>query len=350
MALLNAMTSGYLGVTFFFVLSGFVLAISYFETLRRPARRDLWRYGVARFARIYPLYLLVLLTVIAVSASRGNVRPDLWLEHVLALQAWDPELGRTYALNAPGWSVGVEVLLYAVLPLLVPLVARLDRSVHHLAVAGAVVIGAMSLAVMWSIVPGRDDLPWEDPDSSHRWLYLMPLSRVGDFLLGILAARLWLRLRDRPGTARLGGALTVSAVGGTLLLAVWSANRFSVPSWDLSYAVPAAALVLGLAMAPRSPVARVLSLGVVVLLGEASYAFYLIHVPALAVLGNPQGQPLDLVTLARWTAELTIIAVAAVALHLLVERPSRRWIRDAAERWPARTIAVEGAPGAAPPR
>ncbi len=77
--------SGYCGVTLFFVLSGFVLTISYFDGLATPSPGKLWRYGVARLGRVYPTYLVVLGFVVLRTGSANGV-----VLHVFALQAWSP--------------------------------------------------------------------------------------------------------------------------------------------------------------------------------------------------------------------------------------------------------------------
>ena len=53
------MMAGYNGVTLFFVLSGFVIGLNYFDMLVKPTRASIFKYALARFARIYPLYALV---------------------------------------------------------------------------------------------------------------------------------------------------------------------------------------------------------------------------------------------------------------------------------------------------
>ena len=338
--LTTLMSSGYYGVTFFFVLSGFVLALNYFDGLRRPSVRGIWSFGVALIARVYPLYLLVLLYVFAQRTTAG-VPLDGWLEHVLAVQTWDPNLAMAYNYNAPGWSIGVEFFLYATLPLLVPLIARMDRSVRRLAIVAGVVIAVMVALTIWFSATGRGALPWPDPGSAHRWLYRTPLLRMGDFVLGIVAARLYLRLRDRASIGLLGGALIVGALLFTGYLASSRSQLYSVPSWDLSYAVPAFALVLGLAVAPRNLVSRFMSIPAIVLLGEASYAFYLIHGPMIHILGAGNWKAgVTPATLFLEAVYLGIILAMAVGLHMLFERPARLLIRRSLGDLPDRINSV----------
>lgn len=318
--------SGYAGVTIFFVLSGFVLAYNYFRELRHPGLAEIYNFFVARFARIYPLYLAVLAYVLVRWHALGPGTDDWW-QHLLALQAWNGDVNVAYAFNGPAWSIGVEFFLYACFPLLIPLVAKLD-SPRRLLLAGGVVALAMALIAAWFVATGRADLPITDPESAHRWLYRMPLPRLGDFLLGILAARLFVQVAGAPGVRQAGRRLAPLAGAAIVALMAWPALRSSAWSWDLAYALPAALLIFTLAAAPTGWLSRGLSIPVVVLLGEASYAFYLVHQPAIAFLGAGQWREAVSGSLVALEAfNLAVILVLAVGLHLSLERPARRWLR-----------------------
>jgi peptidoglycan/LPS O-acetylase OafA/YrhL len=323
--------SGYMGVTIFFVLSGFVLALNYFESLTVPNARYIWRYIVARFARIYPLYILILFYILVHRHAFGENIEGWWV-HVVALQAWSPNLAQAYNFNGPAWSVSVEFFLYACFPFLVVVLSKLRTSYAIMVMFGLVVV-AMTGLTAWFAITGRGGLPWVDPGSAHRWLYRTPLTRLGDFTLGILAARLYARNRGRTDVVRACGLLAVGASLVIVGLMAWSANLFSVWSWDLAYAVPAVLVIFGISMAPRSIPARLLSLPLIVLLGESSYAFYLIHQTALGYLdGNRWSVGTSPTTILYEAFVLGGILCAAVGLHIVVERPARRYIRRLAER------------------
>jgi peptidoglycan/LPS O-acetylase OafA/YrhL len=318
--------SGYMGVTLFFTLSGFVLAINYFDSFRHFSGRKLWQYSVARFARIYPLYILIVVYTIDRQHAFGEPNSGWW-EHVLAIQAWDPNIYHVYSFDSPSWSVSVEIFLYACFPLLVLALARLRTLRSTLSAAGFVAL-AMSALATWFVVTGRGNLPWADPESSHRWLYVTPLTRLGDFTLGILAARLYAQTRGHVRVAQVGGLLATVAGLVILALMAWPANVYSAWSWDVAYALPATVLIFGLATAPLSLPARVLSIPIVVLLGEASYAFYLIHAPALVDFGAGRWAVATSPTTVLYEAfTLGAILCLAVGLHVMVERPARLFIR-----------------------
>jgi peptidoglycan/LPS O-acetylase OafA/YrhL len=318
--------SGYMGVTLFFTLSGFVLGLNYFDRLLHPTPPVLWAYALARFARIAPLYFLVLLFVIVTHLVRGTSIAE-WPEHALALQAWDGSLQRAWALNGVAWSVSVEVFLYACLPVLVLVLGRV-RSSRAILGTGIGVIASLAVLTFWFVASGGAALPDTDPGSAHRWLYRTPLTRLGDFTLGILAARLYVNMRDRAVAARAGAPIALASAVAIVLLMAWPSHVGTAGSWDVDYAVPSVLLIFGLAIAPSGGLARLLSLPIVVLFGEASYALFMTHRRILNAFDFvPSTGPW---TLSAATFELMLAGLAictAVGLHLLFERPTRRFVR-----------------------
>lgn len=342
--------NGSAGVTFFFVLSGFVLTLNYFDRL--GTRRQQWTYAVARFARIYPLYLVVLAWPTVHMWAEGALPKRALLQHLLLVQTWDPDINVAMGFVGPAWSISVEVFLYATLPFLIPLVRLLDRRTWTL--VAWILIGLVAItaaAVLFEYV-GRGALPATDPASSHRWLYRTPLSRLGDFLVGILAARLYLRLRSRRMAAPLGGWLISGSIVGTAVVSAQPTLMFSTWAMDAAYAPLATALVLGLALAPRHPVGRLLALPVIVFLGEASFAFYLSHTMVIVLVGA--GQWVDGVSprsLALEAVNLALAVIIAIGLYTGVERPARgRVVRLLDPQRGSRPRPAASLPALPPPR
>ncbi|MEQ1787853.1 MAG: acyltransferase [Acidimicrobiales bacterium] len=319
------MSAGYAGVSMFFVLSGFVLGVNYFDRLSSPTVRGTWNYVVARVARIYPLYIAVLLfVVVRTEAAGGGPLSGLGL-HVAGLQAWSSSLEIVGGFNAPAWSLSVELFLYACFPALVLIVRPLRRPAAL--VAGlASVVGLAAIAAYSFIRSGHDFLYYPYPESAYRWLYFMPIGRLGDFTAGILLARLYQQLGDHPTATRtarwvaLGGAATMA------LLMSSPAHLHSAWSWDASYLVPTLAIIWGLAASgPRSWLAS----KPMVAAGTASYAFYLIHTQVMGELGARKFAAADLNAWVIASQVMTFLLVLALAIGLcrMIEQPARRWIR-----------------------
>src|SRR5262245_41059626 len=117
--------TGYTGVTFFFILSGFILAHNY-HRVDFKERNDRYRYFTARLSRIYPVYILSLLVGAPFAVAMINKMPSGGLATLaassglltpLGLQAWLP--GASCVINCPSWSLSVEFFFYMLFPFLV---------------------------------------------------------------------------------------------------------------------------------------------------------------------------------------------------------------------------------------
>jgi peptidoglycan/LPS O-acetylase OafA/YrhL len=321
------MQAGYFGVTLFFVLSGFVLAYTYADAFAGSPRATLGRFAVARFARIYPVYVAILLFAWFRAGFDGPI-----VSHALLLQAWHPDPRHAFALNGPGWSISVEAFLYACFPVLVLVFhrARVFESGARMGVVLVVVVAAMVAIGVFFDVTGRN-VAGADPGSAHRWLYRSPLSRLGDFVLGMIAAAYYARYRrEIASRARAWSIVALGAVAAMLGFMAMPSNIDSTYSWDVLYALPGVALIAGLAFAPLAPVARVLGWPFMALLGQSSYCLYLLQAPAnelrLAIASFAGGGRVAHATF------VAVLVALSVVLHVAFERPVQKALRNAYER------------------
>jgi peptidoglycan/LPS O-acetylase OafA/YrhL len=322
---LRMMQSGYMGVTVFFVLSGFILTYNYLHRLEGGLDAGVvGDFLLARLARIYPLYAVLILFVWLGSAPGAL---PVW-PYLLAIQTWSPDVNVAFGLVGPSWSIGVEVFLYLAFPILVPLVIRFGilTSARRLALATALVAVAMIATAAWFSMTGRGALSIFDPASAHRWLYRTPVTRLGDFMLGMLGAIYCLRFAHDDAITRRRWRIAASAgVGLTLLFLAAPALFYSSFGWDAAYALPAAVIFVALTLDPHTRAARFLATAPMLLLGEASYAFYLIH-----RLASPwrAADPNGAASLALYALFVVLVTASAIAIHLAFERPARRMIRS----------------------
>ena len=253
-----------------------------------------------------------------------------WPWHLAGLQAWLPDSLNVLGFG-PSWSISVELFLYATLPILI-LCLRPLVTVRRLVVAMLITIVAMLAIATW-FQHARGSLAVTDPDSAHRWLYLTPLSRIGDFLLGILAARLYVNLRGRPRAESAGTAIAIVGVLAIAFFMTQSWMYLSAYSWDVGFAVPAVVLIFGVALSPRAPLSKLFALPALVLLGEASYAFYLIHASVAEGLGATAWiGATSTSTLGLEVLSLGLVLAMAIGLHIGLERPARVFFRRVLDR------------------
>ena len=299
-ALLPLARQGSLAVSFFFCLSGFIMAAVYRQAMGPHEARDYW---VARFARIYPVYLLALLLVLPL---RGMDAPGLVLSAAL-LQAWFPPYALT--LNAPGWSLSVEAAFYAFFPWAAGALVRGPRRLALLAAALWVCTQALTSAALHRGLgePGA---------SAYNMVFYSPLMHVNEFLLGAAACGL---LRAGWSALRLGLLL---AAGQAVALIVLQATAWPASGSNGLYAPAFCALFCAVVTLPGLGWLQRRELQQ---LGESSYGVYILQVPVMLVLARwlPLAQP------AGFALALLGLVLVCIAVHLALERPCRAGLRRA---------------------
>jgi peptidoglycan/LPS O-acetylase OafA/YrhL len=341
--------AGFTTVSLFFVLSGFILAYNYLDERGGfiGTVRDFYR---ARFARIYPIYLLALAVDLPLflrflpsaepAATPGEVA-RICAATLTLTQSW-LELGRP-TWNLMAWTLSVEAFFYLVFPFLGPWLAR-QGSRRLLGVAvGAWLLGAApflagELASVW----GADGTASLGVRGLHAWsqlpLQLIPPTRLPEFVLGMCLGLLFCR-RTRQGSEawRTVGLLATGAAIVTVILLLPPKPS---PLVQLGVLVPLFALSIWLLACGVAWNGLKLGTRPLVLLGGASYALYLLH-------GSMMGYALALNTrtlsLPHNVVALLLVPIAGVTSILLfqrVEEPARRWLRKS-----HRGIAKSGALG-----
>jgi peptidoglycan/LPS O-acetylase OafA/YrhL len=316
---------GHFGVTFFFVLSGFVLTWS-----MRPGTAKTTFYW-RRFARIYPLAFVTLLAAIPVFYSFQPDPAEWWVKpfsvgilllSVFLLQGWSRDPAILFSGNPAAWTLTAEMFFYAVHPFIAAVVRRCSRRAALWGAGGVVAFaGATRVAIELAPTSWLAMLPW-------------PVLRLNEFVLGMFLA--WaFRQGWRP---RLHPWIPFAAIVAYFAVIV-GAEGFApfrpvevvvAPYTSEIVTVLCAALIVASASRELRGRAGWMKARPIVALGEWSFAFYLIHATliygALEIFGL---QPPRWANLA-WAAALLVVATAAAAaLHIWVERPLenrlRRW-------------------------
>ena len=310
---------GFLGVPFFFVLSGFVLAYSYHARLARPARSNLLAYYVARVARVWPLHLLALAAVLALPTGTPT-GPARLLANAALVHAWVPNFRYITSYNSVTWSLSVEAFFYVVFPLIPWFAARRPTAGPGRFVAFAVLVWLVPAAFVAAFAGG----------ASVKMAYLcgvFPPTRCGEFAAGAFLGLAFVKSRQGGNGSRSAANVALwTALELMPLLAVavgvYFAARVPLLFRMGPYYAPAFAVLVAVAARRRGLLSRLLAGRVAVFLGEISFAFFLLHGVTFTHLA-PRLESLIPDVYARTAALFAVAAVLAAAAHKLVELPLR---------------------------
>jgi peptidoglycan/LPS O-acetylase OafA/YrhL len=318
--------AGFISVSYFILLSGFVLAYNYAERARN-GELDRKRFWEARFTRIYPIYFLSLLLSLNLLRPeyRTHTHAMFWTGVVLTpllLQGFVPAVA-TF-LNTPAWTMSAEAFYYVLFPWLARWKRPQRMAPHLVKMAGVWALGLVPGALYMAFNP--DGIAWPDRWSYGPWLWALkytPYSHMFSFIFGVMLADLD-RMIGRTGHLRFwlgiigfGGIYALLSLGPLMPYAIMH-DGLLMPLF--------ACIILGLA--GENPLAHALGARPLVFVGEASYCLYLLHFNLWNLVHS--SHVLDALGLSRfdpWISYLLLIALAIFALHF-IEKPAQRKLRE----------------------
>ena len=317
---------GFLGVSAFFTLSGFLITTRLLQTHHTQGSIGYVDFLRRRFRRLLPAAVVTLALILIVAllhgwtiAQRSGLRAELPAS-LLDVANWQLAFSsRSYAalFSDPSpvhhfWSLAIEEQFYFVFPLVLAVLLRvIGRRRTRLALAlGA---GAVASAVWGAYLSTRVDLDR---------VYLGTDTRMAELLVGSVLAVLLFQRHRRGGRAAEATFTGLSVVAAAGLVLAW--HQVSLGSLDLyqgGLLAHAAAIAVLIAAAVRvGPVAKVLSLPPLVALGRISYGVYLLHWPIYLLL-TPER--LAMTAGAAAVVRIGAALIAAVVMFYAVEQPVR---------------------------
>ena len=316
-----AMSVGYTGVSFFFFLSGFILTYAHAAEYER-GRGNIRKFFFARFARVYPVYLVSTLFAAFVYADQfhSHIHIVAFVADILLLQSWSMRMINFF--NASAWTLSCEAFFYLVFPFVLLRIRPRTRGSAHAWIALFYTLAIAAPLVLWRLYPDASWTETFDRVPGLDTVFLinrLPIFALPEFLAGMSVAWLFLRFRPSPKAA----ALCAVTGSGLLVLALFFADHLPYVVLHNGLLIPIYVLLL-LGLAEDNVLSRLLSGPFLVLLGESSYALYLIHIifNSFALrFGYDQSLP-------EAAVNLFLVTCLAMLMHLYVERPCRRILLD----------------------
>ncbi|MCI3924676.1 acyltransferase [Paenibacillus sp. TRM 82003] len=354
---------GNVGVSAFFVLSGFLLAYPFWRRYGAgEAFPSLSQYTLRRAARIVPGYYASLLACAVLTAALAIPTEAFWPRLLAGLTF---TAGFHYVtffpseLNGPLWSIGFEVFCYLLLPLfmwgLFRAGTRSFRKALFYWVGALLLILLLNQAVHAWFTPSEEGRGWQHGSigGAKYWMpRYNPVGFFGHFAFGILAAGMaqrWGAPSERLQAFRAKGGFDLVSGGSLLLLivALWllrHAPEFSFSLQQQPYFFPVVPLLVAVALAsaPHSRrIGALLDNRVFRFTAQISFGLYIWHYALITLTSMyliPAYQYMGIASAGTWIAISLGIAAASLALatasYYIVEAPAIRWAhrRDARGR------------------
>jgi peptidoglycan/LPS O-acetylase OafA/YrhL len=319
--------NGYTSVSFFLLLSGFVLAYNYSDKAQQGqlSTRNFW---VARLSRLYPIYLFALLMSVGMLMDEWHVRSHAQFTWGLVLtpflmQGWSPSLSTFW--NTPAWTMCTEAFFYLIFPLVI--LWKRPKKIGALVgiLLGLWCLGMVLPSLYMGLHPDGDMHPGRYSDGFWmRALKFSPPPHVPSFLFGIVLADLDALIPRGARRRLLFAALGMMGIYTVL----YFGDRFPYPMMHDGLMMPLYALAV-LGLAGRNLIAKFFGFFPFVAVGQASYCLYILHFNLWNLIHN--SGVLAMTGLERfdpWLSYALLVAAAVLAM-VLIERPAQRLIKGA---------------------
>jgi len=320
--LFESTTAGPTAVNYFYVLSGFIMAIAYYQ-VNADKPLNVKRYWIARFARIYPVYLVALLLMAVASSGEFSEKPLAFPLHLTMLQAWVP--GQPMTFNNPGWSLSVEAFFYLSFPLLLWIVYR--SGLKYL-----LILGLLSwLITQFILLKGINSPEYASKSLLHDFLYYNPLMHINAFIVGLIVGVLFKQQSKDGAIGNVSGWVVIAAFLLIVLLLELRPAIEQVVGIKLAFTngliAPAFLLFIWLLASSRGKLASILSHPFLVLLGEASFSLYILQKPIFGLYNRILEPRLGLSEAADFYVALVLLIIISILSFKLFETPARELIK-----------------------
>lgn len=309
---------GYVGVSFFFLLSGFVLSYSYKQKILDRSL-SFTKFVMLRLARLSPLHFLTALPFVLYAIYKSDLSLFRLFFNLLYLQSWVPSSTYYFSFNSPSWSLSDEMFFYICFFPLVFLSSRFLIKFFLL------LFLSIFLCAVFVYLFYPDQKYFGGNSFAHWMFYIFPVFRLLEFVTGMLLFRLWESRVLIPSWMILPSYLL-------LLSSMYFAKQ--VPeSFRLSlFFLPFIALFFYSHLEGSGFIIRFLSTKLFVLLGNASFAFYLIHQPLigffkLALTG------FEFSNFSFFVFSCLSISILSIAIYVLYERKAESYLKAKIEKF-----------------
>lgn len=311
---------GTCGVSFFIILSGVVMSLGYYDKCLSPSF-SYKKFILKRIIRLYPLHLLCLIAFIVLNpyvlSLGGIVR---LIPNLLLIQSWFPIQNFYFSGNAVSWCLSDMMFFYISFPLIVKFINKNNNK--KLCVISVIILVAYIITIIG--IPEY---------YSHRFLYISPIFRILDFILGIGIYKFYLKwgetIRSKTNhiTEIILGIFCLSIIVATIMIYPYSPINFM---YSFAYMIPISFLICYFLTFNnnRGGVLQIFNNRLLYMMGEVSFSFYMIHILAMSLFQKIINK---LHIVIDWELKLFVyfilISIASLLIFNLYEKPIANYLQ-----------------------
>jgi peptidoglycan/LPS O-acetylase OafA/YrhL len=324
---------GPIGVSFFFILSGFILAYTYQGKFIKLSKQELRRFFTLRFTRVYPLHILTFLLAVPF-IFWTEYKWSGWdaLANIFLVQTYAPIGIHAFSFNGVSWAISDELFFYAIFPFLFFILYkfRLFSNPGKILVVLLISFGIPATIgyTLRNSMQGTNTTWW--------LVYIFPPVRMFDFIVGICVGMIFLRFKDKVRNTKLEQMLfTIGEIIAILLFVLsWKSGFLKYPTFSMGlYYIPSFAVILFVFSFQKGLISYFLANKVFTHLGDLSFSIYMLHQVVISYISVLFGYNIfgsnfhDLKhTVAQLAVFIIVIALSEI-IYQYFENPIRSYFR-----------------------
>lgn len=322
---------GPISVTFFFIVSGFIMAYNYSGKIIRMNSRIYWEYYFRRLTRIYPMHILTLIISIPlVQITHFKTNIIYTFLNIFLLQTYFPIGIQVFAYNAVSWFIADVVFFYAITPFLLVLLYRTNIIYNR---NKLIILQTCAFATGFIISYTFHD---KVQAFTFGWwyIYISPYFRIFDYLIGFLSGLIFISLQNEYFIGRsktFFSILELSAISMFFISYRSTFLGFDSLKYDMYY-VPALTILVFVFAFQRGILSRLLSFKLFIRLGTISYPLFMIHQLMIAYVAqlfafNIYDQSYNAKVIFIEIIIFIIIIFVSFAINRYFEEPTKVYLR-----------------------
>lgn len=308
--LLNSIfKNGFQAVSFFYVLSGFIMAYIYYS-ISLENKFNVWKYWKARFARIYPAYFFAFALCILVYSYWGNKLDFVnVLSEIFCLTTWRID-GISSYYNYPDWSISVEFFFYLCFPILIKWGIKLNSTILSLI--------AFTLWIITQLYYNSIPVHYQ------KTLEYFPLLHLSSFILGVYGGIIYFKFSEQILSV---SKWKVAGLTFTIFCVLNLFQFFTNTKENVGLYSPLFLLFIILLVTDNYYLTRFFSNRIADFLGDISYSLYIFQYPVYLfskMIADKINFNVDGVTF--FMAYLLTLVAISILTYTIIEKPFRKFI------------------------